>query len=146
MGSIFQYFFSLGLTSIIPTPLPLMLEEQSTYNFQVGNIMDGYTRASNLAENSIVENQELGVSMCPLKQHSIMKSIKAWPFIVGWGLHWSLNSLNSIAHFTKHLNNFGLWRICLSGWSVNTITWWAWKYDFNFLELEPFFSLLGILF
>ena len=54
-----------------------MLEEQSTYNFQVGNIMDGYTRASNLAENSIVENQELGVSMCPLKQHSIMKSIKA---------------------------------------------------------------------
>lgn len=83
MGSIFQYFFSLGLTSIIPTPLPLMLEEQSTYNFQVGNIMDGYTRASNLAENSIVENQESGASMCPLKQHSIMKSIKAWPFIIG---------------------------------------------------------------
>jgi hypothetical protein len=75
---LYSNIFSLGLTSIIPTPLPLILEEQSTYNFQVGNITNGSTGASSLTEDSVVKDKRLGVSKCLSKQHSTMKSIKAW--------------------------------------------------------------------
>ena len=64
-----------------------MLEEQSIYNFQVGNITNGSTGASSLTEDFVVKDKGLSVSMCLSKQYSTMKSIKAWLFIAVRGLY-----------------------------------------------------------
>jgi len=53
------------------------LEEPSIYNSQTRIIKGCSTRFFSLIEEVMTESRDLNVFMQPLKEHSIMKSIKA---------------------------------------------------------------------
>jgi hypothetical protein len=65
-----------GLTSIILAPLPLTLEEPSTYNFQKRIIRCYFIGTSNIVEEVVIKCGDLDVFIEPLKEHSTMKSTK----------------------------------------------------------------------
>jgi hypothetical protein len=67
---------SSRLISTILTPLILILEVLSTYNFQ-GRIIKGYsTRASNLVEEMLIEGRDSNAFIGHSNEHSTIRPVK----------------------------------------------------------------------
>ena len=94
-----------GEVRIRPAPLPWALAAPSTDNLQMGRLGVSWVASVDFA----------GVN-------SMMKSTEICPFTAVLGLYLISNSLSSIAQFISLLEVYGLYNICLIGYSVGTST------------------------
>ncbi|KAK4383944.1 hypothetical protein Sango_3105700 [Sesamum angolense] len=89
-----------GLSRATPAPLPVDVDDRSTYTLHVGvEIL-----ASSYA-------------------NSTTKSANTYALIAGLGWNSIPYSLNSTAHLTILPESFGLAKSCFKGWLVKMVTW-----------------------
>jgi len=126
----------MGVISTTTTPFPLKLKDPSTYSSQCRiNCMDYGGDCSFSWGDRLFKYWKCLSWISFLKEYSIVRSVKACSLITSLVWYKSPYSYSSIDHITNCPNMYSLWRVYHRGYYINIITWWAWNYDFSFLEV-----------